>query len=89
VKNPTDIAIYNKTGKFNQKTEIKIIKPARAQYDNMENTFFSRRLNETNKAQKVLNIQYHLEKFKHFQKDVKKQQEHDKVHRLRKNEQDK
>jgi hypothetical protein len=52
VKNPTDYKIFKKTGKLSQNTDIKIIKPARTQFDKMENNFFKRRLAETNRAQK-------------------------------------
>ena len=61
------MAIYKKKGSFPSRTEIKIIKPARVQFDKMENTFFSRRLNETNKAQKVIDLNSHLLKFEEDQ----------------------
>lgn len=42
---------------------LKKIEPRKEQFDNMESTYFKKRLNQTNKAQKVVNLEKKLEKF--------------------------
>jgi len=37
----------------------------------MENKFFSRRLNETNKAQKLIDLDHHLKVFEEAQEGIK------------------
>lgn len=63
VNNPADINIFNATGKLNTIAPLKKIEPRKEQFDNMESSYFMKRLNQTNKAQKVVNLEKKLEKF--------------------------
>ena len=78
VNNPADIMILHKTGKFNPITPLKRLDPGKLQFDVMASRFFDRRINEMNKAQKLVNLEKHLHPFEEF-----KQQQEDNLKRSR------
>jgi len=61
---PIDVAILKRTNKAIETMPIQKIRPAREQYDKMEAQMIQKRLRELNKAQKEVDLENKLVKFR-------------------------
>lgn len=62
--NPADIKVFDETGKLNTIVPLKQLRPTREKYDKMESHLFLKRLNQLNKAQKDIDLDKKLDRFR-------------------------